>query len=87
LTAHPLAVLSIGDGLCFASASLPYINHRSTTVNPFGLLTFDHCFSFAVNSFSTLTSILLSHLATLFHETYLLFQAKLLSRGKTYIFS
>jgi hypothetical protein len=32
------------DGLCFSSASLPYVNQRSTTVNLFWLLSFDHCF-------------------------------------------
>jgi hypothetical protein len=64
---HQLAVLSIGWAGWFASfsfTSLPYVNQHSTTVNLFWLLTFDHLFFIAI-FFSTLTSILPTHLATI----------------------
>ncbi len=38
---HQLAVLSIGDELCFVIRLSPYVNHHSTTINLFCLLTFD----------------------------------------------
>jgi hypothetical protein len=57
------------DGLCFSSASLPYVNQHSTTLNLFWLLTFD-LLSPLLIFFSTPTSILPYHLDTLL--TYIL---------------